>query len=139
MQNRKYFYEMKRLKKSETEWKKILMPEQFKVLRGKATELPFTGKLLKEKGKGKYICAGCGSELFSYETKYDSGCGWPSFYDYIGKSKIKFKKDNNLFMQRTEILCANCGGHLGHVFDDGPMPTKKRYCVNSLSLDFKKS
>jgi peptide-methionine (R)-S-oxide reductase len=130
---------MERIEKTEEEWKKILTPEQYRILRLKGTEYAFSGKFYKHKEKGLYVCGGCGFELFTSELKYDSGCGWPSFYDAIDKTRIKTKTDNSLGMSRVEILCARCDGHLGHVFDDGPKPTGLRYCVNSLSLDFKKS
>ncbi|SFF27231.1 peptide-methionine (R)-S-oxide reductase MsrB [Thermoflexibacter ruber] len=124
--------------KTEEEWKKILTPEQFQILRKKGTEYAFTGKFYKHKEKGIYICAGCGNELFTSEQKYDSGCGWPSFYDAVAAGKIKTALDTSHGMIRTEIMCARCDGHLGHVFEDGPNPTGLRYCVNSLSIDFKK-
>ena len=130
---------MKKIKKSEEEWKKKLTPEQFRVLREKETEAPFTGKLLKKKEKGIYVCAACENELFSSKTKYDSGCGWPSFWDSIGEGKIELKEDNSHRMRRIELLCKKCGSHLGHLFDDGPKEKSgKRYCINSVSLDFKK-
>ena len=130
---------MKKIKKSEEEWKKKLTPEQFRVLREKETEAPFTGKLLKNKEKGIYVCAACENELFSSKTKYDSGCGWPSFWDSIGEGKIELKEDNSHRMRRIELLWKKCGSHLGHLFDDGPKEKSgKRYCVNSVSLDFKK-
>ncbi len=125
--------------KTEEEWKKILSPERFIVLRKKGTERAFTGELYHNKDKGIYICAGCGEELFTSDTKYESGCGWPSFFDSISKEKIDYVKDTSHGMVRTEIMCSKCGGHLGHVFDDGPRDkTGLRYCVNSASLEFKK-
>lgn len=123
---------------SETEWKEKLTEEQYSVLRLKATEKPFSGKYYKLNDKGIYCCAACGNELFSSETKFDAGCGWPSFYDAIAEDKIETRQDTSFNMERTEIICAKCGGHLGHLFDDGPAPTGKRYCVNSISLGFKK-
>lgn len=124
--------------KTDEEWKKELSPEQFQILRKKGTEYAFTGKFYKHKDKGVYICAGCGNELFTSEQKYDSGCGWPSFYDGIAAGKIKTSLDTSHGTIRTEITCARCDGHLGHVFEDGPNPTGLRYCVNSVSIDFKK-
>ncbi len=121
---------------SEQEWKQKLTVEQFKVLRLKETERPFSGEYYKLNDKGIYCCAACGNELFSSDTKFDAGCGWPSFYDAIGNGKINTATDTSHNMIRTEILCARCGGHLGHLFDDGPNPTGKRYCVNSISLKF---
>lgn len=123
--------------RSEEEWKKTLTPEQYHVLRQKGTERPFTGKFNEHWNKGTYTCAGCGSSLFNSNSKFNAGCGWPSFYEAIDKTKIIEIRDTSHGMIRTEILCANCKGHLGHVFDDGPQPTGLRYCVNSLSLDFK--
>lgn len=123
---------------SETEWAEKLTDEQYKVLRLKATEKPFSGEYYKLNDKGIYCCAACGNELFSSDTKFDAGCGWPSFYDAIAEDKIETRQDTSFNMNRTEIMCARCGGHLGHLFDDGPAPTGKRYCVNSVSLGFKK-
>ena len=122
---------------SEDYWKKKLTKEQFKVLRQKGTEMPFTGKYWDNKEKGIYLCAGCGNPLFESDTKFKSGTGWPSFYAPIDREKINEKKDLSNGMIRTEVLCSKCGGHLGHVFDDGPHPTGLRYCINSVSLNFK--
>ena len=127
----------KGMPKTEDEWGVCLSPEQFAILRKKGTEAPFTGKYLHNRKKGVYVCAACGTELFSSDTKYDSGTGWPSFFSPI-KDHVTEKDDNSLFMHRTEVLCRKCGGHLGHVFDDGPKPTGKRFCINSASLKFKR-
>ncbi len=116
---------------------KKLTSEQYCVLKEKGTEPPFSGKLLYNKEKGEYSCAGCGNKIFDSKTKYDSDCGWPSFYD-TKKSAIEFKKDLSHGMIRVEVACKKCGGHLGHVFDDGPKPTGKRYCINSIALNFNK-
>jgi peptide-methionine (R)-S-oxide reductase len=126
------------MKKSDKEWKKELSPEQYYILREKGTEPPFSGKLYHNKEDGIYHCAACGSALFKSDTKYDSGSGWPSFYEPVSKDAVIEHTDTSHGMIRTEITCGNCGGHLGHVFPDGPQPTGQRYCVNSLSLDFKK-
>lgn len=122
------------------EWRKKLTAEQYKVLRQKATEAPFTGKLLHNKDNGEYLCAACGSELFDSATKFDSGSGWPSFYDVANSGNVELAEDTSLGLQRTEVLCANCGGHLGHLFNDAAdQPTGQRYCINSCSLSFKPS
>jgi len=120
---------------TEQEWEKKLTPEEFHILREKGTEKPFTGEYDKFDKNGMYKCAGCGTELFSSVTKYDSGCGWPAFYEAL-PDKIEETADNTFGMKRIEITCENCGGHLGHVFNDGPQPSGLRYCVNSISLDF---
>ena len=125
------------VKKSDEKWKECLTPEEFRILREKGTELPFTGKYVHNKKKGMYVCAGCGVELFSSDTKYDSGTGWPSFWAPKSKKNVEMKSDTSLFMHRTEALCKKCGGHLGHVFDDGPQPTGQRFCINSAALHFK--
>ncbi len=126
-----------KLKKSKSEWRKILTSKEFRVLREKGTEYPFTGKHLHNKKKGIYVCAGCGNELFSSDTKFNSGTGWPSFWAPISDDRIELEKDSNFGIERTEVLCNKCGGHLGHVFDDGPKPTGNRFCINSVALHFK--
>lgn len=122
--------------KSKEEWKKELAPEKFHVLIEKGTEPPFTGRFNKHDKEGVYVCAGCGQELFRSDEKYDSGSGWPSFWTPMSNDKVELKPDNSLGMHRTEVVCGRCGGHLGHVFDDGPQPTGERYCINSLALEF---
>jgi len=121
---------------SEDNWEKKLTKEQYQVLREKGTERPFTGKLWNKHDDGVYKCAGCGAPLFSSDTKFESGTGWPSFYDVMNNANIELKEDRSMGMIRTEVLCKNCGGHLGHMFMDGPKPTRCRYCINSVSLDF---
>lgn len=127
--------EMAENPQTEAEWRDKLTPEQYQVLRQGGTERAFTGEYWDSKTPGTYRCAGCGTELFSSETKYDSGSGWPSFYQAIDPGLIDEVDDRSYGMVRTEIRCTSCGGHLGHVFDDGPRPTGLRYCVNSLSLE----
>jgi len=122
--------------KSEDEWKQKLTKEQHRVLRLKGTERPFSGKYWNNREKGVYYCAGCGTPLFDASAQFESGCGWPSFSTPIKDSKIKEEPDNSFSMRRTEVLCKSCGGHLGHMFKDGPKPTGLRYCINSISLDF---
>jgi peptide-methionine (R)-S-oxide reductase len=123
-----------KIEKSEEEWRKALTPQQYHVLREKGTERPFTGEYADTHDDGMYRCAGCGNPLFNSETKYESGSGWPSFYEPVAKDAVETENDRKLGMTRTEVLCAKCGGHLGHVFPDGPEPTGLRYCMNSAAL-----
>ncbi len=130
---------MDKIRKSDEEWRRSLTPEQYRVLREKGTERPFTGQYAETKIPGVYLCAACGLELFPSDTKFDSGCGWPSFYDPIDKEHVEEHEDRSHGMVRTEVTCSRCGGHLGHVFPDGPNPTGLRYCINSASLRLNKN
>lgn len=129
---------MEKMKKAEEEWRKELTPEQYHVLREKGTERAFTGALYQNHEDGTYHCAGCGALLFQSDTKYESGSGWPSFYNPAESDAVETHEDNSFGMRRIEVTCARCGGHLGHLFPDGPRPTGMRYCINSASLKFEK-
>ncbi len=129
--------EKDKIHKTDEEWKQLLTPEEYRVLRERETEQSFTGELLDTNETGTYVCRACGNELFSSHTKYHSGSGWPSFWEVIEEGKVEARVDNTLGHTRYEVVCARCDSHLGHVFDDGPEPSGKRYCVNSLSLKLK--
>ncbi len=128
-----------KVQKTDAEWKNLLTPEQYYVLRGKGTERAFTGEYAENHDHGIYKCAACGQQLFNSETKFESGTGWPSFYAPISKEAVSEETDRKFFIKRTEVLCAKCGGHLGHVFEDGPKPTGLRYCMNSAALKLEKT
>lgn len=135
---KKSLIDMEKLNKTENEWKELLSEEEFRVLRQKGTERAWTGALLNNKEKGIYECSGCGNPLFSDDTKFDSGSGWPSFFKPLTKDSVALHVDKSHGMIRTEVVCGKCEGHLGHVFSDGPQPTGERFCMNSVSLKFKK-
>ena len=128
---------MEKVVKSDAEWQRLLTQDQYQVLRRHGTERPFTGKYHDTKEPGTFRCAGCGNALFASTTKFDSGTGWPSFYAPIDPGSVSAREEQRWFMRRTEVLCSRCDGHLGHVFDDGPPPTHRRYCINGVAMNFK--
>jgi len=129
---------MDKVKKTDEEWRRSLTSEQYHVTRETGTERPFSGEYDKTKEKGTYVCVACGNPLFTSDTKFDSGTGWPSFYEPLSQESVRMQEDGSMFMRRTEVLCSRCDSHLGHVFDDGPQPTGERYCMNSVALKLEK-